>query len=217
MGCKLVVCLVLLILISQMALANGVSVALKRTNPGIVNVRPAELIFDIVNTDIDYEVEGFIVCQSPDDVTVSSNLGMGSGSGAHYVSPLFVMDKAPSQKAAYFTVEAYSAGDYRTNCVFKYIFFRNDEGGRVYLKMNLEEVDAVKDSDYREIRLDKNIPFVMPTSEYMNAYCPSGRGECRADDVIQINVPGGDKYLVPTIVLLFVSVALVFYMIRSRK
>ena len=74
-----------LLLISQ-AYAEGLSLQLKRTNPGIAGKKAAEIIFDAVNTDMTHKIEGFIWCRSPDDVFVSSTMGAASGSGAQCVS-----------------------------------------------------------------------------------------------------------------------------------
>ena len=79
----------------------------------------SELIFDVVNTDFDHKIEGFLWCRSPDDAVVSSTLGVGTGA-AQYVSEKFYMDTGPSQKAISLTIEADSAGDKRAGCTIKY-------------------------------------------------------------------------------------------------
>src|SRR5574342_1384370 len=143
------VMLAIFLLVLPAVYGNGLSISLKRTNPGIVGVKPAELIFDIVNTDTEHKLTGFILCRSPDDVQISSTLGLSSGSGAQYISPIFELDVAPSQKAVYFTVESNYPGDYAANCIFEYIPYRLLDGNKRYLKMNLEETVAIKESDYR--------------------------------------------------------------------
>lgn len=215
---QMAVLLILLLVLTSTVLANGLSVTLKRTNPGIAEIKPAELIFDVVNTNVDYQVQGFIICQSPDDVTISSSLGFGSGSGAQYVSPTFEMGKAPSQKAVYFTIDSSVPGDFNSNCVFKYIFFREQNGQKKYLKMNLMEVSSVKDSDYRELRLDKSVPFVKPLSKYVNAYCPTGKNICKSDEVIQISemIPSR-LFMYLTMPLVLILLALLAYLYRRSK
>lgn len=273
--------------------AAGLSIQLKRTNPGIAGEKSAELIFDVVNTDFNYKVEGFIWCRSPDDAVVSSTLGAGSGSGAQYVSPKFNMDTGPSQKAISLTLEADSPGDKMTGCTVKYAPYEetvtdaqseskdisydgtigltetdisgfkvkmvtylpaieakfdsetNDTveatparakisvndipkkievgdtatiGGldielvavteesadvritgkitstsegmvkKEYIKMNGEVVEALTDEQYREIRLDKTVPFVK-AAEGAEVSCPEGKSTCKASEV-DITVQG---------------------------
>ncbi|RJQ21708.1 hypothetical protein C4580_02010 [Candidatus Woesearchaeota archaeon] len=171
----------ILTLLAIPAFASELSLSLKRTNPGIVGVTPAELIFDIVNTDTEHQINGFILCKSPDDATISSTLGLAAGSGAQYVSPRFDLDLGPSQKAAYLTIESNTEGDHRANCILKYLPYREVNGTKTYLKLNLEETTTPRDQDYREIRLDKNVPFIKLERD-TNAYCP-GR-ECTLSELI---------------------------------
>ncbi|HLE82460.1 MAG TPA: hypothetical protein VJA25_14505, partial [Dehalococcoidia bacterium] len=107
--------------------AAQLSVQLKRTNPGIAKEKNAELIFDIVNTDVTHLIEGFLLCRSPDDAVVSSTYGVGAGSGAQYISPKFQMDEGPSQEAMTITLDADTPGDKRTGCVVKYIPYKVNE------------------------------------------------------------------------------------------
>ncbi len=185
---KLGAFLVVALILASSVLAD-VSIQLKRTNPGIAGEKSAEIIFDVVNTDMGNKMEGFLLCRSPDDAVVSSSLGAGIGSGAQYVSPRFVMDVGPSQKAMSLTIDADSPGEKRSGCILKYIPFKvtmketkemkeveveDPETGEVstveqeqtveveekqFLKMNGEFVDEVIDADYRELRLDKSVNF----------------------------------------------------------
>ena len=82
----LYVLVVMALLLASQVYAEGLSLQLKRTNPGIASKKSAEIIFDVVNTDMTHKIEGFIWCRSPDDVTISSTMGAASGSGAQYVS-----------------------------------------------------------------------------------------------------------------------------------
>jgi hypothetical protein len=204
------------LLVLPPVLANGLSISLKRTNPGIVGIKPAEMIFDIVNTDTDYKLNGFVLCKSPDDVQVSSTLGLGSGSGAQYISPMFELDTAPSQKAVYFTIEASSEGDYATNCIFKYIPYREENGEKIYLKMNLEETTELKDSNYREIRLDKTVPFLELSQDYVNAYCPKGKSECKASEVILVK-PATNNILLYLSIVLAVGIFILLVILKRSK
>lgn len=195
------VILVLFIINLYGVAADGLSVQLKRTNPGIAGFKSGELIFDVVNMDLQHEIEGFLLCRSPDDVVISSTLGVGSGSGAQYVSPLFNMDKGPSQKAMSLVIDSEVVGDARTGCILKYIpytievvklikVFDNttnmtttqEETRKVYSKMNGETMEDVMDRDYRELRLDKSIPFVdAPIGK--EPICPDGQSSCKAEEV----------------------------------
>ncbi len=275
--------------------AADLSVQLKRTNPGIAGEKPAEIIFDVVNTDMTHKIEGFIWCRSPDDAVVSSSMGSGTGSGAQYVSPKFFMDSGPSQKAMSLVLEADTAGDKRTGCTVKYAPYKETttsgttvqqttpisyaglitnlstdvsgfdvrldsfvaaveatnetvaspakatvnvnslkkeievgksekvsdltvevkeanavnatvsvtgtktveltqpgEVGKQFLKMNGIYVSALEDGEYRELRLDKTVPFVAaekakPTDELA---CPEGKTSCTASEVKVVNVGG---------------------------
>ncbi|MBD3248520.1 hypothetical protein GF336_00560, partial [Candidatus Woesearchaeota archaeon] len=96
---ELVMLVLMALVLASNVYAEGLSLQLKRTNPGIAGEKSAEIIFDVVNTDMTHELEGFIWCRSPDDVAISSTMGAASGSGAQYVSQKFFMDEGPSQKA----------------------------------------------------------------------------------------------------------------------
>lgn len=119
---KLLVLALVVVLMSSIALAD-VSVAVKRTNPGVAGKTAAQLIFDVVNTDVTLKLEGFLWCNSPDDVTISSSEGAGAGK-AQYVSPKFIMDKGPSYKSMILTLESTTAGDKNGACTIKYIPFK---------------------------------------------------------------------------------------------
>ena len=188
------------LVLAQGVLADGLSVQLKRTNPGIAHTKSAELIFDVVNMDFGNELEGFLLCRSPDDVTISSTLGVGSGSGAQYISPKFEMNKGPSQKSISLTIDSEIVGDMRSGCILKYIPFTreikltqsydnatnitttNKKTVRTFMKMNGETTSKVLDRDYRELRLDKNIPFVK-YQPGIDVNCPEGQTNCKTDEV----------------------------------
>tara|TARA_Y100000310_G_C20696143_1_gene825903 strand:+ start:3666 stop:4640 length:975 start_codon:yes stop_codon:yes gene_type:complete len=301
--------------------AAGLSIQLKRTNPGIAGEKSAEIIFDVVNTEFTHKIEGFIWCRSPDDAVVSSTLGAGSGSGAQYVSEKFHMDTGPSQKAIALTLEADSTGDKRTGCTIKYAPYKEqatagekttedisyegtigaaetdvsgykvkmvsftaaveettDEetgeviteaqaakakisvneipkeievgssatisgltvelvaaaedsadvtiagkltstsGGKVevlYLKMNGVYAASLTDDQYREIRLDKTVPFVKAAAN-AEVECPEGKTSCKADEVI---VVGGTQIPVIWIVAIVVVVilAVVFLLGKTSR
>jgi len=189
-----------LLMLVQGVVADGLSVQLKRTNPGIANIKSAELIFDVVNMDLGNELEGFLLCKSPDDVSISSTLGIGSGSGAQYISPKFEMNNGPSQKSISLTIDSEIEGNMRSGCILKYIPFhsetevaetndnetnetvRNEETLRVYQKMNGESTINPLDKDYRELRVDKNVPFVK-TNAGVDVSCPKGQTNCDTDEV----------------------------------
>ncbi len=313
---KLLVLALVVVLMSSIALAD-VSVAVKRTNPGVAGKTAAQLIFDVVNTDVTLKLEGFLWCNSPDDVTISSSEGAGAGK-AQYVSPKFIMDKGPSYKSMILTLESTTAGDKNGACTIKYIPFKevaskaettttpftetatvttmsgNVKGHNIVLKsftaaveatagtdnatavaavpakaeldiegtvktievskfetvnglkvtlnsataenaevlvegtttttteagaavksyqmMNLEYKTEPEDSDYREIRLGKTVPFVkdMSTPE-----CPEGKTECNAAEVVDV---GGMK--IPTwaiIVGVLLVVLIIAYLIGKSS
>lgn len=291
---KLLVLLAVIVLLVSSVSAATLSVQLKKTNPGIAGKKAATLIYDVVNMDTEHLVRGFIVCQSPDDVLVTSSYGAGTGTGAQYVSPFLTMDKGPYQSSMTLTVESDSVGDKQAGCIFKYIPYKevaegstetvkepiewtgsitssgkdvsgflismteftsavaddpattdadetalakakikvNDEvkeldvGGKatikglevtlvsaspdgaeisvkgekevtlagetkqVYQKMNGEYITELKDMYYRELRMDKSVPFVADMSD---PACPEGKETCKASEVIDI---GGMK--IPT-------------------
>ncbi len=143
-------------------IGGSFALQIKRTNPGIAKYKSAEIIFDAVNTKLEHFAEGFLVCISPDGATVSSSLGAGVGPGGQYVSPIFVMDTGPSQKAMSVTVDSDTTGDKRTDCKLKYIHFKkeNTTNDKLYLKMNGEYSNSPGDSDYREIRMMKTVSFI---------------------------------------------------------
>lgn len=188
------------LLLAPLAFADGISVQLKRTNPGIASAKSAELIFDVVNTDLRTELEGFLYCKSPDDVIIGSSLGVGSGSGVQYVSPKFTMNQGPSQKAISIVLDSEIAGDMRTGCVLKYIPFTTETSQtqiannqtnqtevqatnlRHYLKMNGEGITDPRDQDYRELRLDKTVPFI-ENRPATDVACPQGQTSCKAEEV----------------------------------
>ncbi|HII14708.1 MAG TPA: hypothetical protein HA362_00175 [Nanoarchaeota archaeon] len=123
---KLLVLALVVVLMSSIALAD-ISVQVKRTNPGVAGKTAAQLIFDVVNTDVTHKLEGFLYCMSPDDVVISSSEGAGAGK-AQYVSPKFIMDKGPSYKAMILTLESTTAGDKNGGCTIKYIPYKEQAG-----------------------------------------------------------------------------------------
>jgi hypothetical protein len=216
---QLFIIVIMILLVSNLASASGLSVTLKRTNPGIAGIKPSEIIFDIVNTDMENWIEGFILCRSPDDVSISSTIGMAAGSGAQYISPKFNLDTAPSQKTVYFLIESNYQGDYTTNCILKYIPYKIDKDEKIYIKMNLDETKLPKDYDYRELRLDKNVPIIESKDEYISAYCPRGKATCKTEEVIiSKHQESNDIFLYLTIILLIsIIIMLIIIMMKKRS
>lgn len=249
---KAILVLAIVSLLMLSTAAAQLSVQLKRTNPGIAKEKNAELIFDIVNTDLSHQVTGFLWCKSPDDAIISSTYGVGSGSGAQYISPKFTMDEGPSQEAMTLTVNADSPGDKRTGCYVKYIPFKvtfvesielveettietviDEETGketlievveivqklvktevRQYLKLNGKYVDTAEDRDYREIRLDKTIPFIAQGAT-SDPKCPEGQVSCTSDE-IDLGAAGKiPKWVV--LVIALVVVLLVVYLLGKTS
>ncbi|MBU4502696.1 MAG: hypothetical protein KKA79_08920 [Nanoarchaeota archaeon] len=136
---KLWILLVMVVFLAGTVAAGSLSMQLKRTNPGIAGKKEASLIFDVVNTDMDHKMQGFIWCQSPDDAVVSSSYGAGTGTGAQYVSPLFTMDSGPYQSSMTLTIGADSVGDKRAGCTFKYIPYKETVSGGIETTEDFEE------------------------------------------------------------------------------
>jgi len=87
---------------------------------------------------------------------------------------------------------------------------------RSYQKMNAEYIETATDSDYREIRLDKTVPFARPGVQEPS--CPEGQTTCSASEIVDLGAAGS----VPKWVLLvagLVVVLLVVYLLgkTSRK
>jgi hypothetical protein len=214
---KIFLIIFVILLFTQFAYVDALSVSLKRTNPGIAGIKSSEIIFDIVNMDIDNQIEGFILCRSPDDILITSSLGLGSGSGAQYVSPLFEMNKGPSQKAVYLTVSSNYKGDYSTNCILKYIPFKIINEEKVYIRMNLDEIKNPNDSDYREIRLNKNILFISSEYGYVSAYCPQGKSTCKTDEIIISSYkPKNNIFKYLTIIMIFLIGIMLIYILKKK-
>lgn len=195
--------MVIVSLLMLSTVSAELSVQLKRTNPGVPRVQPSELIFDVVNTDLTHQVQGFLLCQSPDDAVISSTYGVGSGSGAQYLSPVFFMDVGPTQEAMTLTLNADSPGDKRASCSIKYIMFKmvetqvvDEETGestteevKQYLKIDGEYGETADDVDYLVYEFDKTVPFVRPCVE--DVACPSGTTHCTYEDLkcpVKLNI-----------------------------
>lgn len=148
---------------NEMVQITAPSIQLKRTNEGIVGVKSAEIIFDIVNVDVANSLEGFLLCKTPDDATVSSTMGAASGLGAQYTSPIFIIDMGPSQKSITVTLDSDTAGEKRSECIIKYAFFKEhvaDSGTiRKYIKNDGTFTTDRQDSLFKELRLDKSVLF----------------------------------------------------------
>jgi hypothetical protein len=211
---KIMLIFIILLMIPSI-MADEISISLKRTNPGIATIKSAEMIFDIVNLDTEYNIEGFILCRSPDDLKISSTLGLGSGSGAQYISPKFEMNTGPSQKAVYLTVESNYKGDYNTNCLFKYIPYKMENEIKTYQKINLDITTEINYNDYRQIRLDKSIPFV-EASGYVDIFCPNGLSSCNSSEVILIKQSSSNLFLVLSFFFI-VGIGYLIFSIYSLK
>ena len=91
-------------------------------------------------------------------------------------------------------------------------------GGKVeklYLKMNGQYVSSLTDDQYREIRLDKTVPFVKAQPDAKVA-CPEGQTSCKAEDVV---IVGGTQIPVLWIVvaLTVVILAVVYLLGKTSK
>ena len=82
-------------------------------------------------------------------------------------------------------------------------------GGTVeksYLKMNGQYVSSLTDDQYREIRLDKTIPFVKAAAN-SEVECPEGQSTCKADDVVVVgDTPVPVLWIVVGLVLVVLTV-----------
>jgi hypothetical protein len=214
---RIPIVLLFLILFTSLVFAAP-SVTIKRTNPGIAGEKAAEIIYDVINIDTDHSLEGFIWCRSSDDIRIASVMGVASGSGAQYAGPKFEMEPGPSQKAIYITIESDIAGDYLTGCTLKYAPFKIINGTRCYQKQNLEYSCERVDSVFREITLDKTVPFVN-SGTTGDVYCPIGNSDCKLSNVIINTINDESKSNTLTIILILIViilVSMVFYLIRKN-
>jgi len=142
---------------------DEVSIQLKRTSPGIAGKEAAEIIFDVVNTDMTHKLEGFLLCRSPDDVTTSSSLGTGEGSGAQYVSPLFTLGEGPSQTAISLVLDSDWPGKKTISCSIKYIQFTDDRDAanptKEYLLKDYTYSATPQNTDYSVYQVEKELEF----------------------------------------------------------
>ncbi|MDP2907914.1 MAG: hypothetical protein Q8O03_08300 [Nanoarchaeota archaeon] len=188
---KIVVLLAMIVLLVGSVYAGSLSVQLKRTNPGIAKVKSAQLIFDVVNTDMDHKMQGFIWCMSPDDATVSSSYGAGTGTGAQYVSPLFYMDKGPYQSSMTLTIGADSVGDKNAGCTFKYIPYKEKVAGTTETTEDFTEETSV---DYG---LGKNVEGFVVTYKTYTAAVADDAATTDVDETaaakVEIDVDGTKK------------------------
>lgn len=182
-----VLILLVIFLLTISTVSASVAIQLKETVPGIVMKQTALLKYDIVNMDTEHMIKGFLVCQSSDDIRITSSFGAGIGTGQQYVSPFLTFDKGPFQSAMTLTIDADSTGDKNPGCVLKYIPYKEVAGGggisKIYLKINGEYISELKDADYRELRLDKTAPFVTGMKD---PQCPEGKEHCKANEVIDM-------------------------------
>jgi len=213
MNKKIILTILFLIILVQTVSAEGLSVQLKRTNPGIAKIKPAELIYDIVNTDMTHQIEGFIWCRSPDDIKVSSTQGFASGSGAQYISPKFYMDEGPSQRAVYLTIESDYEGDFSTGCTFKYAPYKEINGAVLYQKMNGVYTSEKSDDIFRELRLDKTVPFVSSEIEG-DIYCSSAH--CSKEDLTINKIPKSNALLWGFVGILAVLAVILLAIIKRK-
>lgn len=139
--------------------AGPLSTQFKKMTPGTAGLKSAEIVYDVVNTDMTHKIKGFMWCQTPDETFISSSYGAATG-GAQYVSPMFEMDKGPTQETIELTLDSAKPGEYNAKCRIKYLPFKEEvEGDTVkisYLKTNGEYTASPNDSDYMELRLDKH-------------------------------------------------------------
>lgn len=144
------------------------AVEIKRTNPGVVGNKSAEIIFDVVNVDMVNNLEGFFRCTSPDDAEVSAATGIDS-SAAQYVSPIFTLDNGPSQKSITLTFESVIAGEKKIECVLKYCFFKYQKilSGTIknYVRSDGIIVREKSDSIFNESKHVKSVCFFLPGEE----------------------------------------------------
>jgi hypothetical protein len=209
--------IMLTIMLSSLVVAD-VSVALKRTNPGIAKVKAAELIYDVVNNDPVHSLEGWILCRTSDDTQITSVMGFSTGSGAQYVSPKFEMGAGPTQKAVYLTIESDREGDFSTSCAFEYVPYKIINETKWYQRQDLKYSEDLTPELIRSLRLDKNVPFVNPAVSG-DVYCPIGSLNCNKDNVI-IQPIRSENDILKIILIIFViilAILLIIFIALLRK
>jgi len=86
------------------------------------------------------------------------------------------------------------------------------ESTKIYLKMNGDYVTELKDMYYRELRLDKTVPFVADMSD---PQCPEEKPHCSSGEVVDI---GGMKIPVWAIVVgVLVVILLIAYLLGKTS
>ena len=84
--------------------------------------------------------------------------------------------------------------------------------------MNLGETKSPKDMDYREIRLDKNVPIVDSNEEYISAYCPNGKSTCNLENIILSKYHKSNNFfLYLTIIFLILIVVMLIVIIKKHN
>ena len=143
-------------------------------------------------------------------VLLTSSTGL-SGSSAQQISPKFVINEAPDQKAVTLSFASDEPGDKIVACSFKYVPFRMKDEKLVFLTKQGKYTYLVPKEDdtiFRTVRLENNIIFEkdmtkIPKSVYKPVEVPSEESVIKKKKSSFINP-----------ILMIVSMLLAFVFVR---
>ncbi|MBS3163981.1 hypothetical protein J4439_00965 [Candidatus Woesearchaeota archaeon] len=131
------------------------TVLVKRIADGVVSGPDAEIVFDIVNEDPNHKMEGFLACEIPSDVVVTTTRGASSGEQARYISEVFILDYAPMRRSMALSLSARTKGVRVVTCSLKYVLLSEDgwyvtpEGGYGSDKL-YQDITVRRPVDFRD-------------------------------------------------------------------
>jgi hypothetical protein len=139
--------------IEASASVKAPNVITKRVTPGTINVQDGEIVFEISNEDPNHKLKGYLACDIPNDVIVTSSIGAATGEEAQYISPTFTVDPAPARESMSLRLSTQNEGSKYVRCSINYALFKEGKG---YVTTDGEYGPDIK---YQQVTVNRDIVF----------------------------------------------------------
>ena len=132
----------------------------KALTQGIIGTKDAEIVFEVSNEDAQHKIEGFLACDVPSDIIVTSSIGAATGEEAQYMTQKFTLDPSPSRKSMSLRFSSFDEGHKLITCSLKYAFFLKHG----YLTQHGQYVKDISEA-YQEVTINRDISFAYPKED----------------------------------------------------
>ncbi len=130
------------------------NVLTKRVSSGVIGQSDGEIVFEVSNEDPNHNLQGYLTCDIPSDMVVTSAMGAATGEQVQYISQKFIIDPAPGSESMSLRLSSAKPGDKYIRCTVNYVLYSEEKG---YISIGGQYSSNIK---YQEITVNRDVSFL---------------------------------------------------------